>query len=149
MILFAAGRGELLKRFLVEDGIGKGRSLLETGSIPVRSLSQRMRRKTLGRWRAGEEEGAGTMNDLLVDTQIVSIAFKGKDDASERLVRESQISSVTACEFLLAHGNGTSKPDYYALPAKRYLPAASSMLFDNDHWETKSGRKGVTAEPIR
>ena len=38
MILFAAGRGEALKRFLVEEGARQGRPVLEAGPIPLGPL---------------------------------------------------------------------------------------------------------------
>ena len=56
MILFAAGRGEALKRFLVEEGVGQRPALLESGSSAFRSLSDLNQRKALDRRRIGAEE---------------------------------------------------------------------------------------------
>ncbi len=61
MILFAAGRGELMKRFLVEDGVGKDPRFWKLADAQPQQapLSPRHRRTPLGRRRAGEEERAG------------------------------------------------------------------------------------------
>ena len=60
----------------------------------------------------------------LVDTQIVSLAFKGKDEEAATMAQSSFISSITASEFLLSQGKGADKPDYYVLPARPYLRMA-------------------------
>ena len=43
MILFAAGRGEALKRFVVEDGVGRGRQILAACPGAFCTLSFRLR----------------------------------------------------------------------------------------------------------
>ena len=48
MILFAAGRGEALKQFLVEEGIGKDARFWKLAQIPLGPLSFRNRREALG-----------------------------------------------------------------------------------------------------
>ena len=64
MILFAAGRGELLKRFLVEDGIGKDARFWKLAQSLSALYPNRMRRKTLGGWRVGEKKRTGFVNGL-------------------------------------------------------------------------------------
>ena len=56
MILFAAGRSEALKRFLVEDGAGQDATLLAACPGTVGPVSSANRRKALGGWRPGAEE---------------------------------------------------------------------------------------------
>ena len=57
---------------------------------------------------------------LLIDTQVISRAFKLGDHDLHETVRGSTISSITANEFLLAQGQAGAKPDYFILPQKRY-----------------------------
>ncbi len=52
MILFAAGRGDALRRFLVEDGAGADVRFWKLAQS-LSALSYRHRRKALGRRRFG------------------------------------------------------------------------------------------------
>jgi hypothetical protein len=60
MILFAAGRSEALKRFLVVDGTGND-TRFWTLAQALSALYRQHRREALGGWRAGKEEGVGIL----------------------------------------------------------------------------------------
>jgi len=49
MILFGAGRGEAMKRLLVEDGVGADARFWKLAPVPLRPLPGGNRRKALGR----------------------------------------------------------------------------------------------------
>ena len=62
MLLFARGRSDALRGFLVDDGIGKDGPVLEARPVALGPLSGRHRREALGRRGAGAEEGAGAVS---------------------------------------------------------------------------------------
>ena len=62
MILFAAGRGEALKRFLVEDGAGRDQRFWKLSQALSALYPSTHRRETLDRWRACEKERSGFLN---------------------------------------------------------------------------------------
>ena len=77
----------------------------------------------------------------LVDTQIVSLAFKGQDDAI-KLVASCNIASITAAEFLLSQSTEKARPEYVALPVTRYSGLeAEGLEFDNERWGNKKWAK--------
>ena len=68
MILFAAGRGEALRRFLVDEGVGRDEQILESGSGPFVSVPEEQRREAMDRRSARTEERAG----FLVSADLAS-----------------------------------------------------------------------------
>ena len=62
MILFAAGRGEALKRFLVEEGAGKDARFWKLAQSLVGPLPVGHGREAVGRRRARQEEEFGAYN---------------------------------------------------------------------------------------
>ena len=71
MILFAAGRGEGLRRFLVDDGVGKDQKFWSLGPIAVRAVPERHGRAPLVRRRARTEEGIGTVGGAYGEFETV------------------------------------------------------------------------------
>ena len=61
MLLFAKGRSDALKRFLVDDSIGKEARFWKTRPIALGFVSAGDGREALGRWGARPEEGAGVI----------------------------------------------------------------------------------------
>ena len=64
MILFAAGRSDALKRFLVEDGIGQGSTLLVAGAGLLGAVSGHLGREAVGGRGARAEEGTWDFNRI-------------------------------------------------------------------------------------
>ena len=77
---------------------------------------------------------------FLVDTQIVSLAFKGDQDAYG-LAQSNLISSITASEFLLLQGKEGDKPDYAVLPISRYPMISEGTPLVGSHFGNKKWAK--------
>jgi hypothetical protein len=61
MLLFASGRSEALRRFLVEDGAGNDTRFWTLAQALAALYPRRHRRKALGGWGPGPEERIGIL----------------------------------------------------------------------------------------
>jgi len=71
----------------------------------------------------------------ILDTQIISYAFKGKYDG---LITQQHISSVTAKEFLLIQGAEQSSANYYVPLANRLINSNSIQKRDHPFPKTST-----------
>ena len=144
MILFGAGRAEALKTFLVEDGGGQRRPVLEARPIAVRPLPDGHRREAVGRRRARPQEGAGVlMRDPQPHRPLASPLFRIlENDRSGTPLKEAALAGklgdwtphLTGCRRRgvrgdrLAGGGQGSPRRCPAVARKEYLVARRDGL---------------------
>lgn len=63
---------------------------------------------------------------MIIDTQIISYCYSGHWSAGK--AKSSEISAITAAEFLLFHTRENGKADYYVINPERYGSRHSAAL---------------------